>query len=338
MSEIRLAVVGVGYWGKNVLRSLAAVPGARLKTVCDLDPRRLASVAESYPSVATTSSLAEVLSDTEVDAVAVVTPAEGHRAVAEACLRAGKHVFVEKPLTDSSEDAEVLVKAAETAGLTLMVGHLFLFDPAVRVLLDSVRSGAIGEVRYVHSVRTSMGGTARLDTNIIWDALIHDAYILRSLFGSVPVRVLAVGQGYLSPAIEDIAFVTFDFGGGRLGHVYAGWYALEKARRMTVVGSDAILAYDDLGRDRVTLYNRGYEPSEEKDAQGRPRWRWRDEGGRALNVDAGQPLLLECRHFVECVAGGSRPITDGVAGLEAVRIIEACQRSLRGGNAWAEVA
>ena len=338
MREIRIGIVGVGYWGKNVLKSFASVPGARVTAVCDMDPGRLAAAKESYPAVATVTSLAELLSNPEVDAVAVVTPAEDHRAVAEACLRAGKDVFVEKPLANSSDDAEALVRAADSAGRTLMVGHLFLFDPAVRALLDSVRSGLVGDVRYVQGVRTSMGGTARLDTNIVSDALIHDAYILRSLFGMVPTRVLAIGESYLSPGVEDIAFVAFDFGAGRLAHVYAGWYALEKARRLTVVGSDRIIAYDDLAHHRVTVYDRGYEPSGEMDGQGRPRWRWRDGEGRALELEAGQPLALECRHFVECVATGARPLADGAAGIEAVRIIEACQRSLRTGNTWVEVA
>jgi UDP-2-acetamido-3-amino-2,3-dideoxy-glucuronate N-acetyltransferase len=218
-----------------------------------------------------------------------------------------------------------------------MVGHLFLYDPAVARLISLVREGAIGQIRYVHGIRTSMGGTARLDTNIIWDALIHDAYILPALFGRPPRRVLAVGKGYLSPSVEDVAFVTFDFGHGALAHVYVSWYALEKARRMTVVGSKAILAYDDLGHPRLTLYARRYEPSEELDPQGRPRWHWQDEGGQPIELAEVEPLRAECQHFIECVAEGKQPRTDGQAGLEAVRVLEACQRSLELDGAWVEV-
>jgi predicted dehydrogenase len=200
-----------------------------------------------------------------------------------------------------------------------------------------VQEGAIGRLRYVHGVRTSMGGTARLDTNIVWDALIHDAYILPALFGCPPQRVLVVGQGYLSPGLEDVAFVTFDFGNGTLAHVYVSWYALEKARSMTVIGSDAILAYDDLSTPKLTFYARRYEESEKRDPRGRPRWHWRDDGGQAVQTEETEPLRAECQHFIECVRTGRRPRTDGRAGLAAVRVLEACQCSLEADGAWVEI-
>ncbi|MBM4432196.1 MAG: Gfo/Idh/MocA family oxidoreductase, partial [Chloroflexi bacterium] len=235
-SEISIAIVGAGYWGPNLIRNFASLPGCELNVVCDLSPTRLAAVVEKYPDVRTTTSLEEMLSDPAIDAVAVVTPAESHRQVAEACLRAGKHVYVEKPLAASSRDAESLIRTAEETHRILMVGHLFLYNPAVTQLISLVREGAIGQIRYVHGIRTSMSGTARLDTNIVWDALIHDTYILPALFGRPPRRVLTVGKGYLSPGLEDVAFVTFDFGHGALAHVYVSWYALDKTRQMTVVG------------------------------------------------------------------------------------------------------
>jgi predicted dehydrogenase len=244
---------------------------------------------------------------------------------------------VEKPLAASSQDAEALVRLAEETGRILMVGHIFLYDQAVNRLISLVQDGAVGQICYVHGIRTSMGGTARLDTNIVWDALIHDTYILPALLGRPPRRVLAVGQGYLSPGLEDVAFVTLDFGDGALAHVYVSWYALDKVRRITVVGSDAILAYDDLGNPKLTLYARRYEQSQELDPQGRPRWHWRDEGGRAIETEDVEPLRAECEHFIECVRTGQRPRTDGQAGLEAVRVLEACQRSLELDGAWVEV-
>jgi len=306
--------------------------------VCDLSPARLAAVAANYPDVRTTTHLEEVLSDPAIDAVAVATPTESHRQVAEACLRAGKHVYVEKPLAASSRDAESIVCIAEEVGRLLMAGHLFLYDPAVSQLVSLVSEGAIGQIRYVHGIRTSMSGTARLDTSIIWDALIHDAYILPLLLGRPPRRVLTIGHGYLSPGLADVAFVTFDFGHGALAHVYVSWYALEKARQMTVVGSNAILAYDDLSYPKLTLYARRYEQGEDQDPQGRPHWRWRDEGGQPVEVARIEPLRAECQHFVECVTTGKRPRTDGPAGLAAVRVLEACQRSLQADSAWVEVA
>ena len=335
--SVSVAVVGAGYWGPNLIRNFVSLPGCRLVTVCDLNPAQLGPIAEQH-NVHTTTRLDEILADPTIEAVAVATPAESHRQVAEACLRAGKHVYVEKPLAASSQDAEALVRLAEETEHILMVGHLFLYDPAINRLISLVQEEAIGQVRYVHGIRTSMSGTARLDTNIVWDALIHDIYILPALFGRPPRRVLVVGQGYLTPGLEDVAFVTFDFGDGALAHVYVSWYALDKVRKMTVVGSDAILAYDDLSNPKLTLYARRYERSEELDPQGRPRWQWRDEGGQAVETEEIEPLRAECEHFIECVRTGQRPRTDGQAGLEAVRVLEACQRSLELDGAWVEVA
>jgi predicted dehydrogenase len=334
---VGIAVIGAGYWGPNLIRNFANLPGCALAAVCDLNPARLTAVAEKYPGVRTTMQLEEVLSDPKVAAVAVATSAESHRQVAEACLLAGKHVFVEKPLATSIADAESMIRVAEGTGRILMVGHIFLHDPAVGRLIDLVHKGAIGRIRYAHAIRTSMGGTARLDTTVIWDTMTHDAYILPALFGRAPHRVLAVGNWYLSPGLQDVAFVSFDFGSGELAHVYVSWYALEKARKITVVGSNAILAYDDLGEPKLALYARRYEQSQECDPQGRRYWRWRDDGGQAVNTSRVEPLRAECQHFIECVASGKRPRTDGLAGLEAVRVQEACQRSLDMDGVWVEV-
>jgi UDP-2-acetamido-3-amino-2,3-dideoxy-glucuronate N-acetyltransferase len=297
-----------------------------------------------------TTRLEDLLADPEIVAVAIATPAESHRAVAEACLAAGKHVFVEKPLAANEGDAGAIVQAAEKTGRVLMTGHIFLYDAAVARLVELAQGGAIGNLRYAHVVRTSMAGTARLDTNIVWDALVHDAYILPALFGRPPRRVLAVGQGYLSK-LEDVAFVTFDFGNGLLAQVYVSWYALEKVRKITVIGSDAILAYDDLAEAKLVRYARRYEQSAECDPRGRPRWHWWDDGGQVIVARSGdrpqpgsgdrprsvEPLLAECRHFIECIGAGKPPQTDGRAGLAAVRVLEACQRSLEAGGAWVEV-
>ena len=334
---VNVAVVGAGHWGKNLVRNFANLPECRLAYVCDLDPNRLSLLIAEQHQVPTTTHLDEVLADIVVDAVVVATPAEIHYEVAEACLKAGKHIFVEKPLASSSQDAEAIVRLAEAEGRLLMAGHLFLYDPAVSELINMVQTGAIGQIRYINGVRTSMSGTARLDTNIVWDALIHDVYILSELFERDPERVLVVGQGYLSPDIEDMAFVTFDFGDGALAQIYVSWYALEKERRMTVIGSDSILAYDDLSDRKLMLYDRRYERSDELDPQGRHRWHWRDDGGRMIKTEQAEPLRAECEHFLECIQNGKQPKTDGQSGAAAVHILEACQRSLDQGGVWVEI-
>jgi predicted dehydrogenase len=340
-SAIGVAVIGVGYWGPNLIRTFADLPGCGLVSICDLNPARLQTLPQKYPGVRTTTRLEEVLADPAIEAVAIATPAESHRQIAEACLQAGRHVFVEKPLAACSRDAEALVRVAEEGGHILMVGHIFLFDTAISQLVHSVQAGEIGQIRYVYGVRTSMAGTARLDTNIIWDALVHDAYILPELFGHAPRRVKAVGAGYLMPGVEDVAFVTFDFGDnpedGALAQVYVSWYALEKARRITVVGSRAILSYDDLSEARLVRYHRRYDQSQERDPQGRLRWHWRDEGGQPIDIARSEPLRAECQHFIECIVAGKQPATDGWSGLAAVRVLEACERSLDNNNTWIEL-
>jgi len=234
-------------------------------------------------------------------------------------------------------DAEAIVTAAEENDRVLMVGHIFCYDSAIEAMIELIRGAEVGELRYIHGIRTSMSGTARLDTNIIWDSLIHDAYLFPAISGRSPRRVLAVGQAYLNPKLEDVAFVTFDFGDGLLGHVYVSWYALEKVRRITVVGEKSILAYDDLADPSLNLYARWYEQSDEKDPSGRPHWHWRDHGKRSIEAPKVEPLKVECEHFVDCIVAGQRPRTDGGDGLEAVRILEACNRSLQT-EAWVVMA
>ena len=331
-----VAVIGAGFWGKNLIRNLASTPNARLAYVCDLDAARLAAAADIAPAATCTSNLADLLADRSLDAVVVATPAESHRAVAVACLDAGKHLFVEKPLATARGDAEAIITAAEARGRVLMVGHLFMYDPAVRSCIELVRDNQVGDIRYINSVRTSMAGLARLDTNIVWDALIHDAYILTALVGHQPARVLVNGQGYLSP-LEDVAFATFDFGGGILAQCYASWYALEKARRLTVVGSHGIMHLDEFAAPKLAFYKRRYVQSDLVDPQGRRRWEWVDDGMEAPAIGEGQPLSLELEHFLECVRTGAPPRTGGADALRAVDIIEACQASLAAGGGWTPV-
>lgn len=331
--SVGVALIGAGYWGRNLVKNLAVAAGGELVAVCDLDPRNLEAARAVAPAARLTTSLDEVLGDPRVQAVAVATPAETHRAVVERCLGAGRDVFVEKPLATSVADARALVEAAARADLILMVGHLFLYDPSVRALLEVVRKGALGDLRYLTVTRTSMGGTARLDTNIVWDALIHDAYLVPALVGRAPRRVAAVGRGYLS-ALEDVVFATFDFGEGVVAQCYASWYALEKARQVTIVGSRRVARLDEFATHRLVVYDRRYEPGTETDARGRTRWSWVDEGSQPVPAERGQPLRTECEHFLECVAARKRPETPADEALLAVRVIEACQASLAADGAW----
>lgn len=334
---VGIGVIGAGYWGPNLIRNFEAIPSAKVWAVCDLDSTKLGLIREKYPGIKITTRLEELLALPDIDAVAIATPAETHRIIAEKALQSGKHVFIEKPLASNAKDAKIIVRTAEAKERVLLVGHLFLYDPGIAEMIRLVQNGFIGEIRYVYGARVSMSGTARLDTNIIWDALVHDVYILPSLFNRKPFRVLAVGGRYLSPNFEDVAFVTFDFGEEKLAHVYVSWYGLEKAKRITVIGSEGILVYDDLSQSRLMHYARRYERSKEVDPMGRLKWRWRDQGGQPIEISSEEPLLRECKHFLECIINGVQPLTDGASGLETVLILEACQESLKNNNIWMEI-
>lgn len=336
MNKTVVAIVGAGYWGTNLIRNFASLPDAHLAYVCDLDPARLKTVAQEYPSVQVTPSLADVLADPAVQAMVVATPAETHREISESCLKAGKDVFAEKPLATSRKDARAIIDVAEASGRILMVGHLFLYAPAIERTIELVQGGKVGEVRYITGTRTSMGGTARLDTSIVWDALIHDAYILTALQGQPPLRVQANGRGYLSN-LEDVVFATFDFGKKVLADCYVSWYALEKARRLTIIGSDGILHLDELADPKLVYFRRYYVQGNELDPQGRRRWQWVDEGQEPQALGEGEPLRLECEHFLECVRTRAKPRTGGADALSAIEIIEACQASLAADGAWTKV-
>jgi UDP-2-acetamido-3-amino-2,3-dideoxy-glucuronate N-acetyltransferase len=333
---VGVAVVGAGYWGKNLVRNFAQANGGRLVSVCDLDARNLDAAKSAYSQIETTTSLEDVLSDARIEAVAVATPAETHRSVVERCLAAGKDVFVEKPLATSVGDAAALVRATRDTGRIVMVGHLFLYDRSIQALLEMVRNGRAGDLRYITVTRTSMGGTARLDTSIVWDALIHDAYVVPAIAGGRPKRVSAIGRGYLSE-LEDVVFACFDFGDGVIAECYASWYALEKARQITVVGSKSVLRLDEFADPKLVLYQRRYEQSDEFDPRGRRRWKWLDDGAEPQAVDRGEPLREECEHFLHCVATRETPRTEAGKAMLAVEIIEACQRSLGRDGAWVDL-
>jgi UDP-2-acetamido-3-amino-2,3-dideoxy-glucuronate N-acetyltransferase len=328
-----VAVIGAGYWGSHIIRNVSALPSANLRMVCDRNPERLRQVAAQY-QVETTTDLSEICDRSEIEAVFVATPAATHFDVARQCLIADKHVFVEKPLATTVNDARVLGETAERVNRVLMVGHLFQYEPATLKLIELAVSGAIGELRYARGVRTSMNGTVRLDADVIWDALIHDAYVQAELFGRAPDRVLVVGGAYLQPPLADVAFAMFDFGAGRIAHASVGWYALEKARSLIVVGSEGILAYDGLADAPLKRYDRRYVESDELDLEGRRHWRWVDAEGEVVPVDASEPLRDECEHFLDCIATDSRPRSDGLAGLRSVEIVDACARSAAAGGVW----
>ncbi len=337
LPPVSVAVVGAGYWGPNLIRTLAGLPEARLAWVCDLDEARLQAVTARYPGVKGTRSLADLLADASLQAVAIATPAATHYRLARQCLLAGKHVLVEKPFVLELAQGEELIRLAEERRLTLMVDHLFLYNPAFSALCQAVADGDLGELRYVNAVRTSLGPRLCEDTNIVWDAQIHDVYMALALLGELPARAVATGGAYIRPGIEDVVFTSLFFPSGAVVHCHNTSYAPLKERRWVVVGSERMAVYDDVREDaRLLLYRRGFAPCAGVDGAGNRGLRLFDDGEERPAIAWEQPLAVECRHFLACVAAGRRPLSDGPSALGVLRVLMAIDRSLKAGGkeAW----
>ncbi|HUQ41872.1 MAG TPA: Gfo/Idh/MocA family oxidoreductase, partial [Candidatus Limnocylindrales bacterium] len=266
--------------------------------------------------------------DKSIDAVAIATPVNTHRKLVEEALAAGKHVFVEKPLAATSTDAEAMVRAAEKAGRTLMVGHTFVYNPAVVTIRGLIEKGELGRVNYVDSQRVNLG-LHQFDINVLWDLGPHDVSISLYWLGEEPEWVQCIGACYVQPEIEDVVFLTMGFPSGALAHAHLSWLAPSKLRTMTVIGSKKMAVYDDVHpQERVKVYDFGVESLDGDEL----RRSYRAGDIHSPRVPITEALQLEMRHFIECVRDGKKPRSDGEAGLRVVRVLEAGMRSLRSGG------
>jgi len=333
-APVRVAQAGLGYWGSNLLRNLLAVRNARVVAVADPDSRRLSDVAQRGLQVAATQDFAALLAQTDIDAVVISTPAATHADLVERALQAGKHVLVEKPLAMRVNEGQRLVAIAERNGLTLMVGHTFLYNSAVRLLKQYVQRGDLGDVYYLYSQRLNLG-RVRQDINALWNFAPHDVSIALYLLDQTPVEVSALGFAYLRGGVEDIVFMTAVFPGNVCANVHISWLDPHKVRQMTVVGNRRMAVYDDVSTDaRITLYDRGVDrvPTADSPADFKTfaefQLRLRSGDVTIPAFDFPEPLQVECQHFVDCILNGETPLTDGRHGLEVVKVLAAAQRSI----------
>lgn len=325
---VGVAVVGAGYWGVNHVRAFSRVPGAELRAVCDPDERALARAAQLAPAALKRHAFEEVLGDPAVDAVVLATPAVDHAAQAVAALGAGKHVFVEKPLALTAADAEGVARAAEASQTTLMVGHLMLYHPGYTRLRELVRGGEIGEVYYLYSLRVNLGRLRR-DENALWSFAPHDLSMILDLVGGLPASVAARGESYLQPGVEDVVFLNLAFPSRKLAQVQLSWLDPRKERRLTVVGSKKMVEFDDVHpTEKLRIYDKGFDRPPEFTQYGEY-LTVRHGDIHIPRVDLAEPLDLECRHFIACVANGAPPRTGAAQGLQVVQVLDAAQRSLR---------
>jgi predicted dehydrogenase len=326
---LRVGVIGAGYWGPNLVRNLSEAPGAEPVAVADLSQDRLDMMRKRFPAVRTTTDHRELLDDNKIDAVCIATPVGTHRKIAEEAFASGKHVFVEKPLAGTVVDAEAIVRAAERAGKTLMVGHTFVYNPAVVKVKQILAGEGIGRIHYIDSLRVNLG-LHQFDINVLWDLGPHDVSITLYWLDEEPSWIQCMGACYVQPNIEDVVFLMIGFPSGAIAHAHLSWLAPSKLRTMTVIGSRKMVVYDDVQSiEKVKVYDQGVEKLSGEDL----RRSYRAGDIHSPRIDVTEALQLEMRHFVECIRDGQKPRSDGEVGLRVVRVLEAGMRSLRSGGA-----
>ena len=324
-ASLRIAVVGLGYWGPNLARNFNAISGCELVWLCDASDDARARVGTSFPAARLTAELGEILADPSVDAVALATPVVTHADLAVQVLEAGKHCFVEKPLAQTVADAERAVAAAEGSGRVLMVGHLLEYHPGVQQLKELVDSGELGErIYYIYGNRLNLG-KLRTDENALWSLGAHDVSVVLYLAQEEPWEFVAHGESYVQDGVEDVVFCFLRFPSGLSAHLHLSWLDPHKERRFTVVGSRRMATFDDMAIEgKLKIYDKGFDQG----ARGYGEYITRTGGIFSPEVPNVEPLRVECEHFVECLRQGHRPRSDGVSGLRVVRVLEELQRSL----------
>jgi predicted dehydrogenase len=321
---IRVGVAGLGYWGPNLARNFAVLPGCELTWCCDASETARERVAPSFPRTRFTADLGDLLADPQLDAVVLATPVPTHAALAEQVLLAGKHCFVEKPLAQSVADAERAVAAAARSGRVLMVGHLLQYHPGVAKLKEIAGSGELGDIHYIYSNRLNLG-QLRADENALWSLGAHDVSVVLHLADEEPSELDARGESYMRPGIEDVVFGYLRFPSGLAAHLHLSWLDPHKERRFTVVGSRRMATFDDMDLERkVTVYDKGFD----EDTASYGEYITRAGDTWSPRVPNREPLRIECEHFVECVREGRRPLSDGESGLRVVRVLEGLQERL----------
>jgi predicted dehydrogenase len=327
----RIAIIGLGYWGPNLVRAFDGLPDAEVSLICDLDETRLMQVGAHFPHMRATDDSEEVFAS-GVDAVVIATPTRTHHALARRALESGLHVFVEKPLARTAAECEDLIALAEERGLALMTGHIFLYTAAVAKLRDYVDSGELGEVCCITAARRNLG-PIRSDVNALWDLAPHDISIILHLLGATPVSVNCQGLAHLRPDVHDVCVLTMHFPSGLMAVVHSSWLDPNKVRQMTIVGTRKMAVYDDIEPlEKIRLYDKGVDGPRYHMEFGDFPFSYRYGETRSPYLVEEEPLKAEARHFVECVRTGAQPRTDGRGGLDVVRVLEAADRSLASGG------
>lgn len=331
MEKLKVGIVGLGYWGPNLLRNLYTVKGVEVALACDINERRIRAIQERYPSQRFTTRYADLIEDPEIRAIVIATPVRTHYELAKAALEAGKDVFVEKPMTLTSQEAEKLIELAESSGRVLMVGHTFIYNPAVRKIKALIESGELGRIYYITSTRVNLG-IHRHDVDVLWDLASHDFSILLYWLDREPEKIWVVAKDFILNGIPDVAFIQLVYPEDLIVNIQVGWLAPAKVRNVVIVGSRKMVMYDDTDPYmKVKVFDTGVDFKEPMD-YGEFQLTYRTGDVLAPKLDTREPLRIEMEHFIECVRTRKRPLTDGYAGLRVVRMLEEAAEASRNGT------
>lgn len=332
LQTIRVGVIGCGYWGPKLARNFHDLPGTCLEAVSDMRQDRLNDMKQLFPETHATSSHRDLLGD-GIDAVAIATPVHAHYALAKEALLAGKHVFVEKPLASSSSQANELVEIASQKNLTLMVGHTFVYNPAVEAVREIVLSGQMGNIYYLNSTRANLG-LLQPDINVMWDLAPHDISILSFILNMQPYSVSARGAAYVnrSRKLHEVVYLIIMFEGGIMANLRLSWLDPVKQRCLTIVGSQKMLVYDDIAENKVIIFDKGVDVYPYSVTEEQFRASYRHGGETIYPIDWREPLLVECEHFADCIRNQKQPRSDGQQGVNVIKVLETAQRSLQNGG------
>jgi predicted dehydrogenase len=328
---INLGIMGVGYWGPNLVRDFTQLSEANILRVCDLKEENLSKIKNRYPQLKTTKNYLDLIQNQKIEALVISTPAVTHFKLTKEGLLNNKHIFCEKPLALSTKEGEELVRLSREKEKILMVGHLLKYHPAVRKLKEYVEKGELGNVYYIYSTRVNLG-KVRKEENALWSFAPHDISIILYLLDEEPEEVTAKGGSYLQKGVEDVIFLTLRFPNQVIAHIHVSWLDPHRIRKTTVVGSKKMAVFDDTEiQEKIKIYDRGIE-------RGKPYDTYEELLTLRLGdtyiprVDLSEPLKIECQHFLDCIKESKKPLTDGEDGLKVLRVLEAAQESLDKGG------
>ena len=325
---MKVAVIGTGYWGPNLIRNFLGLDEIEGVVACDLDEKRLAKMQKQFYGIETAANYAEVIERPDIDIVVISTPVSTHHEIAKRALTAGKHVFIEKPMTSSVAEAEELINIAEQKNLKLFVDHTFIYTGAVRKMKEIITSGRLGELYYFDSVRINLG-LFQHDVNVIWDLAPHDLSIMDYLLQQQPKTVSAIGSCHVGNDLEDIAYLTLEFENNLIAHFHVNWLAPVKIRKTLIGGTKSMIVYDDTETsEKVKIYDKGIDVTTREGVYD-TLVQYRTGDMLSPKLDQEEALSVGTRHFIDCVMNGEKIMTDGHAGLNVVRILEASTLSMR---------